>query len=224
MHNQCSFGWRALTRSLAGGVIILRRCHIVACICGLTLQGCTIIDRNTSQLNKWASSARAAVPYLPAYRLHREQTYPLSSQASIYVGGGDQRLVDAFTRELRVYFSSVESIGANKPAGKQGFYFVLNGNGAKPAQSDLAVNPEANVMVATTKTADSNAAPAVQNPSTEPADARHLNIKITDLNSSSAFDRMTIDFVSSPAAGSAVGEDKLQRAFKDAAALLAGQS
>lgn len=158
------------------------------------LFACSSTSKNEVNLDEWLIESNRTRSFLSGYSVFRQQHYPVSTQAPIYVGGDDRQLVAAFSKALRVHFSSVNELLGDTGPNSEGFYLLM-----EPVR------------------------PVTASYSASGAEFKRINIKITDINKNYLFDKLTID-LSTPTDGQAQNSKVIHKAFTEAVDVLAGRT
>ena len=173
-----------------------RKCYRLFTVLMLnSLVACAVLD-STPLADHIPSQLRGVVPMADHYQVSRQQHYPLSSEASLYVTGADSELVGQLSHALAPYFKSVNAAGATTPASAHtGFELHIERLPNSGRDGSLLVRQ----------------------------DSEHLSVTVRDLDRSLAFDRVLIRVEQEDLLR--IGRSELRnRALTEAAAQLAGDS
>ncbi len=170
-------------------------CVVVALVSAQLLVSCAVVE-GTAIGKHIPGEMRGAVPLADHYEVSRQQHYPLSSEANLYVTGADQELVAQLSEALAPYFKSVSAAGEQTPAAAHtGFELHIERLPNSGREGSILVRQ----------------------------DREHLSVTVRDLDQSMAFDRVLIRVEREDLL--VMGRSGLRsRALTEAAAQLAGDS
>lgn len=171
----------------------------IVIICAMA-SGCANIGIDNSALSsRFAQQAMNVVPVASYYDVGREQHYPLSSEANMYVAGEDDQLVAQFIAALEHHFQYVSAVDEGR---------------AVPAHTGFVLN---------VKAMDGERNQSVDSESGAVQDAQRFRVTVSDIDRGQVFDSVTIK-LKRQSLWLNDSTELRDHAFKDAAAKLAGDS
>ena len=158
------------------------------------LCSCAVVER-TPLARHIPAEMRSAVPLADHYQVSRQQHYPLSSEASLFVTGEDHDLVAQLSVALAPYFKSVSAAGEHPPAAAHTGFELHIERLPNSGREGMLLRK----------------------------DNEHLSVTVRDLDQAMAFDRVLISVEREELLW--IGRSALRsRALTEAAAQLAGDS